>query len=42
MDPDVNIFLSSHSFQETRANITVSTEKNMADKIILNVFGVAM
>ena len=35
-------FLKSHSFQETRVSSTVSTVRNRADKIILNIFGVAI
>ena len=38
----VKSFLKSHSFQETSASNTVSSEANRADKIILNTFGVAM
>ena len=38
----VKSFLKSHSFQEARASSTVSSEANSADKIILNIFGVAM
>ena len=38
----VKIFLKSDSFQETRASSTVSSETDMADKIILSSFGVAM
>ena len=32
--------LKSHSFQETKASITVSSETNRANKINLNIFGV--
>ena len=42
MDLLVKIFLISLSFQETNASSTVYSETNMADKIVLNVFGVAM
>ena len=44
MDLLVKMFLKSLSFQETRASSTVfsETETNIPDKIILNIFGVAM
>ena len=35
-------FLNSHGFQVTRASSTISYKTNRADKIILNIFGVAM
>ena len=35
-------FLKSQSFQEIRASSTVSSDTNRADKVILNVVGVAM
>ena len=35
-------FLKFRIFQETRASSIVSSETNRADKIILNVFGIAM
>ena len=38
----VKSFLKSHSFQEARASWTNSCETNRADKIVLNIFGVAM
>ena len=38
----VKSFLKRHSFQETRATSTGFSETNRADKIILNIFGVAM
>ena len=38
----VKSFLKSYSFQETRASSTASSETNRTDKIILNIFGVAM
>ena len=34
--------LKFHNFQETRASSTVASETNRANKIILNIFGVAM
>ena len=38
----VKSFLKSHSLHETRASSTASSETNRADKMILNIFGVAM
>ena len=38
----VKSFLKSHSFQETRASSTISSETNRADKIILIMFCVAV
>ena len=38
----VKSFLKYYSFQETRASSTVYSETNRADKIILNIFGVAI
>ena len=38
----VKSFLKRHSFRETRATSTGFSETNRADKIILNIFGVAM
>ena len=38
----VKRFLTSYSFQETRASSTVSSEINRAHTIILNISGVAM
>ena len=35
-------FVKSHSFQETKASGTVSSEANRADKIILNICGIAV
>ena len=38
----VKSFLKSNSFQEPRANSSISCEINRANKIILNMFGVAI
>ena len=38
----IKSFLKSHSFQETRANSAVFSKANTTDKIILNIFGVAI
>ena len=38
----VKSFLKYHSFQETRASSTIYSETNRAEKIILNIFGVAI
>ena len=38
----VKSFLKYYGFQERRASSTVYSERNRADKIILNIFGVAI